>query len=193
VATPYNEYVTESGEEPLERALGWYPPVPTSIQSLNGRDNLVTQVGQFNPSAEELRLYSSLAVDIYYSNSSDRTPPQVTVIDGIFNSSTSMAEVKVGTADASGVREVLATYIVESVTPPKRTGRFHSVNLRFDPASQKWVGSFPAVSSTRFFVQIVDQAGNVAVAANKGRNYALGVRIEGCSPSCPIYLPMVVR
>lgn len=91
-----------------------------------------------------------------------------------------VAAVKVGAEDISGILSGLVTYTDGG-------GEWHSADLAYAPALAKWVAEIPAALSTRYFVQMVDGAGNVTVADNKGRYYA--VAFAGVKR----YLPAMAR
>jgi len=91
-----------------------------------------------------------------------------------------VAAVKVEADDLSGILSGLVTYTDGG-------GEWHSVDLAYAPALAKWVAEIPAALSTRYFVQRVDGAGNVTVADNKGRYYAVAF------PGVKRYLPLMTR
>ena len=60
------------------------------------------------------------------------------------------------------------------VTYTKGDGAWHSLALVYQPAMDKWTAEIPVTTTAaRYFVQLVDNAGNTSVADNKGRYYAL--------------------
>jgi len=57
-----------------------------------------------------------------------------------------------------------------------------------DPAGQRWIGSAPNIpANARYVLQAVDEAGNVALAMNKGDYIPLNYETQF------IYLPVVLR
>ncbi len=66
-----------------------------------------------------------------------------------------------------------------------------SIKLTFDAGSQKWRGSFTGDSNSRFYIQAVDNAGNVYTASNKG-NYYRPASERGIS-STNLYLPIIQK
>jgi hypothetical protein len=192
VAAPYNEYETATQEPQLADARGMYPLVPISLQQQGASANVVTQLGQYDAADGKLRLLQDVRAEVYYSlDQGDRLSPEATVIDGITRVGSNRVEVKVGAVDASGVERVVLSYI-QDVNQSVR--QLRSLDLRYDAATQKWVGSFEGNINSRYLVQIVDKAGNITTAANKGQYYTPGeVRAGGaCSGSC-VYLPVVAQ
>ncbi|MCX6043639.1 MAG: pre-peptidase C-terminal domain-containing protein [Chloroflexi bacterium] len=200
IGTPINEFVPRGAgdEATLDNSFGWYPPLPTEVRKLEGQTTLVVQLGQYQPATDQLRLFSGLDVDVVYSLSPDQTPPQVLVVDGLYNKDTGKVRVKAGVTDASGIKEVVLSYVENSSLA---AATFKSLNLQFNAASQKWEGSFNGGPTSRFFIQALDQGGNVASATNKGNFFTpaqdrLGstssVSCIGGGSFC-LYLPKIAR
>jgi len=187
VGTPINEFVSDA-EAALDSSFGWYPPSPVEVTALNGESNLLTQLSQFNASSNELRLLSNIEAEVYYSTSTDQTPPQIMVVDGLYSTATQKIQVKVGVVDASGMREVTVSYIEDT---RQTSTTIKSVKLTFDASSQKWRGSFPGNINSVFFIQAVDNAGNLLTANNKGNYYRAAS--ERAERSNFIYLPIIRR
>lgn len=188
VVSPVNDYLTQTTEAAFDDP-GWYPGVPAGLQNQGGRTSLVAQMGQYHPaaghdpSAGQARLYSSMELDLYYSLSTDQTPPRFTVVDGLYDRATGQVNLKVGAIDWTGVQRAVATYT-------RGDGRWDSVELSFDRRLHKWTGSFPGDTDSRYLVQVMDGAGNVAQATNKGLYYAPAV---APTPAVSVYLPLVLR
>lgn len=191
IGTPVNEYVPRGSadEITLDAIDSWYPPVPTSVRTHRDNAYLVTQLGQFNAESNALRLLSGVDVEIYYSTSSDQTPPEIVVVDALYDPVARLVHVKVGALDESGVKEVIVSYIEDERAA---TTNIRSIRLTFDAAAQKWRGSFPGDAHATYFVQVVDNAGNVATASNKGRYYRPS-EARAASSSGVVYLPLVSR
>jgi hypothetical protein len=192
VLEPYNEFMGAPAEGALASDEGWYPPVPVSLQtSAEGKATLTTQVGQYDAATGNLRLYSALDAEVYYGNSADQSPPQITVVDGLYKDG--QVEIKVGAVDPSGIREVFVSY----EDSRQNNAAIQSLKLTYSAASQKWVGKFPGGEYTRFFVQVVDNAGNVLADVNKGRKYTpapdtLDVKAAGpCGALFCAYIPTI--
>lgn len=191
IAAPVNEYVPAEPGGELPDPLALYPPLPAAVQEHNGIASLTTQVGQYDAAADGLRLLQSAQVELYYSTDPDTIGAQATVIDGITRAGSGRVAIKVGAVDPSGVARVLLSYIADVNAG---TRRLESIDLSYDAATSKWAGSFSGGAASRYLVQIVDGAGNVVTATNKGRYYQPGVvAAEGpCANRCT-YLPLVGR
>ena len=102
-------------------------------------------------------------------------------------------QVKVGATDEAGIRQVTVAYL-----NPSDPNHLQTQDLTFDAAAQVWSGVFRGSPATRFFVQVVDQAGNVTTAHNKGRYYSPSdgmqrtLPLPTCSGAC-VFLPAVMR
>ncbi len=174
VAQALNEYVTP--QEPGFAATGWTPALLTRINSQVRRATLVALLGQFHANDQIERIYRRLDLEIYYhAESADWVAPeQVTMQSALQNG---VASVEVWAADASGIAAVVVAYT-------NNDGVWQSVNLA--SVDDHWSGAFPAGASTRFFVQVVDGAGNVAALDNAG-NYFVPQESE----LLPVYLPII--
>jgi hypothetical protein len=117
-----------------------------------------------------------MSIGLYYSASPDWTPPTISYVGERVDRGLGVTSVKVAAEDMSGILKGLVTYT-------RGDGQWHSVELAYDEAADKWMGDLPAVSHALYFVQVVDKAGNVAIADNKGRYYEL--------PGGSLYLPMI--
>lgn len=171
IAVPYNEYATDDAEPDLGDPLGLYPAMPVSIQEHNGVSSLVTQLGQYDAVTEDMFLLEEVQLELYYSLDADQLSPETTVIDGVTPLGSGKVEVKVGAVDASGIERVVLSYI-EDISQNIR--QLKSMDLSYDSATLKWIGTFKGDTDSRFLVQIVDKAGNITTATNKGRYYQPG-------------------
>jgi hypothetical protein len=182
IAQPSNEWDNDWAEPPFT-SEGWWPPRPLSLQGVAaGRaftDTVLTQLGQYNGQTGAQRLYDGMSMSVYYSTSPDWTPPEITYVGERVEASGGSAIVKVGARDLSGILGGLVTYT-------QGDGKWHSQALAYHPATDKWTAQVPATTPARYFVQIVDKAGNVAVADNKGRYYEL----PGHNTT---YLPLILK
>lgn len=193
ITVPYNEYDTGNLEPALPNALGLYPPVPVALQQTNARASLVTQLGQYDAARQELRLFQDLQAEIYYSTDADQLAPEATVIDGITRAGSNRVEVKVGAVDTSGIKRAVVSYIQDI---NQSVSQLKSLDLSYDSAAQKWFGSFAGNTNSRYLVQVVDNAGNITTATNKGQYYKPG-QVEAaqsglCAGVCT-FLPWIAR
>ena len=174
IAAPLNEYVQDVGE-PSFQAAGWYPPVPFAAHGTLGQpagpQGVVMTLGQFNSQTGTGRQFSQMALATFYSNSPDAVPAQIQHVDGVLDPGAGQGNIKVETRDGSGVQRVVVAFTEQSGAG--QPGTWQSRDLTFDAPSAKWTGSITATTSTRFFVQVVDHAGNVAIDDNKGSYYAV--------------------
>jgi hypothetical protein len=148
---------------------------------------MVTLLGQYNDDDGTERLYNQMTFDTYYSTSSDTVPPAILHTDGVLDAVHTRGALKVEATDGSGVRRVVVAYT-------DGQGAWNSQDLVYDAAALKWVGAITGTLETRYFVQVVDGAGNVSVDDNKGQYHLLApsVRLIPTS-STLVYLPLVVR
>ncbi len=187
ILSPVNDYLTQTTEISLDADNGWFPATPLGLQNQEDYSNLVVQMGQYNTGSQEARLYNDMQVDLYYSTSSDRNAPEITVVDGLYDQNTGEVEVKVGAIDdASGIQTVIVVYNDPSNLMEK------SLSLHFDTDMHKWVGSFPGTPTTDYWVQAIDGAGNKTEATNKGVHFTPGEKpAEGSFHT--VYLPLVIK
>jgi len=185
IAVPVNDYMTQTVESTIDRE-GWTPALPVGIQQTDTYGNLVVQLGQYDATTGHLRLYSALDFDLYYSLSSDRRPPTVTVVTALYNVETNQISLKVGAVDETGVSRVVLNYTAGA-------GEWRSLELVFDANTYKWHGSFVGDLGSRYFVQAVDAVGNSELADNKGRYFTPVMITQASTASHAVYLPMVMR
>jgi hypothetical protein len=163
--------------EPSFDAPGWYPSVLFELNRFDTQASLALVLGQYHADQETERLYSDASFDIYYHDSAtDWKAPALTSLSSALQSGE--ATIVVEAADSSGIETVVVAYT-------SGTGTWESVEL--EASGIAWTGSFPASFETRFFVQIVDGAGNVTVGDHGGRYFTPG---QG---SYHVYLPFAVR
>jgi hypothetical protein len=179
----------ETTEISLDEYGGWYPNSPLGLQNQGETSNLLVQMGQYNANSREARLYNDMQVDLYYSLSSDQTGPEITVTDGLYDPDSGQISVKVGAADPSGIQQVVVVYSDRSASTDK------SLALQFDADMHKWTGAFPGSAETRYWVQVIDGAGNKTESTNKGLHFTPGVKqAENNSTSkYTVYLPLLVK
>jgi len=198
VARPHNEYVTDLSE-PAFQSEGWYPAIPFALQNgltvsdtAYAADMLVLSPGQFSGDSDggSVRLYSQISLSALYSDSPDATPPAVLHVDGVLEPATESGLIKVDASDPAGVQRVVVAFT-------RGDGVWHSQDLPYDPARLKATGVITdVVAGVRYFAQVADSAGNVAVADNKGRYYTLLPPLPlatGQGVEQRLYLPIVQK
>ncbi len=185
VAQPVNEWIpAEDWAEPAFAGEGWLPARPMGVQNLSSAgsaaDTLVTQLGQYNGQLQQERLYDSMNLDLYYSDSPDWTGPGITYVGERVDERRGIATVKVEATDLSGVLGGVVTYAHDD-------GQWHSIDLTYDAARMKWIAEIPAAPGNLYYVQMADNAGNVTVSTNKGRYYSIP------APLNRVYLSYISR
>ncbi|MEM7535345.1 MAG: pre-peptidase C-terminal domain-containing protein [Chloroflexota bacterium] len=186
IGLAYNEYVEDTAEANFAdtaEANGWYPRLPfaarvhqpLSSDAGSREENVIMTLGQFDATSGTERVYDAMTLNTFYSNSTDQIPPEIAFIDGILHetqegntegSTATTGEVKLETTDDLGIQQVVVAFT-------EGDGTWRSQDLDFNESAQKWTGTFTATLNTRYFVQVVDNAGNVTADDNKGRYYAL--------------------
>jgi hypothetical protein len=166
--------------EPAFVYEGWYPAQMAAINRLEVAtgtvERLVVIPAQYaNPGAE--RLYNSLTYQVYYSTDEDQVAPTIWRAEA--GQVPGRASFSLDVTDSSGIERVVVTYDLDD-------GRWHSFDLAYDAARERWWGELTlAGKSVNYFVQAVDKAGNVASSNNKGLFFE-PVTHEA-------YLPVVIR
>ena len=111
------------------------------------------------------------------------------MIDGITSEGSGKVQVKVGAVDASGVERVVLSYIRDI---NRSVNELQSFDLTYDGAKHKWIGTFDGDTNSRFLAQVVDKAGNITTAVNKGQYYRPG-QVKALEPGNRVFLPLVLR
>jgi hypothetical protein len=112
------------------------------------------------------RLFDEVDVDVLYSTADDWEAPAITAVRSATEGETAVITVEAD--DAGGVDRIVV--VADSGGPT-----WVAVDLTA-LGDGRWVGGLelPAGATATYFVQAVDQAGNVAVTSNKGRLYQAG-------------------
>jgi hypothetical protein len=143
---------------------GWYPTSMATVNRLPlGRETLerlVVLPAQYREGT--LRRYDSLTYELYASDSIDRLPPFIRLVSADRNGD--MVTFSSVVSSTTGVQRVVATYT-------DGQGTWRSLDLSYDPVSDRWSGSLTHTASLSFFIQAVDEDGDVAKALNKGQLY----------------------
>jgi hypothetical protein len=200
VTRPYNERVANE-PEPAFAAAGWHPTLPlqlrTGASELAADATIVSLMGQYHARERTERLYSQIVFDLLYSDDVDTVLADIISVAGIQDTAGQRSAIKVEAVDNRRIDEVVVAYT-------DGQGTWQSQNLEYDQQLHKWIGDIPAANAA-YFVQVVDEAGNVARADNKGQYYQISPFVElvapienrddggnGTEPE-HVYLPLVIR
>ena len=177
--------VTETAQpEPvLNPDLGWLPARPFFINRAGETPQLVATFALFNARTSELRLITSAGLNIYQAlrTNDDYSAPSILSAEmRTFDEQTALAA---QVFDAEGdVLAVYATFINDT--------QIWSVPLERDLEDvngERWIGETSDVGrDTGYFIQAVDEAGNVGLALGKGEYLQ-------AEPYYTLYLPLILR
>ena len=184
---------------PLQEGLGWSSPQLFAINHFDDDlSRLSATFALFNARSGELRLLREVEVEIFYTRpwNTDHTPPRILTARALRITDSDGLKLGANAANAGDV-ELEATAIDSEgavkqfyftfITPE----RIWSVPLEpdyNDPSGQRWLGSTSDIpANARYVLQAVDEAGNVAMAMNKGDYIPLNSEIRF------VYLPVVLR
>lgn len=152
-------------------APGWFPSVPVRLRTLppeaskwreGNEAQVVVTLGQFDSTTSTERVYDSAEVAVYYSASPDVKGPMV---DGVETRLVGdRHEVAVLAHDASTILGVYVTWTDGG-------GEWRSEWVAAPGGDGWWRATLPREAIA--LVQVVDRAGNVAVADNGGAFYRL--------------------
>ncbi len=191
-ASPLNEYTEENGSAaPVQQAAPLASPFRLRTRGNNAY--LTTEVGDYDERSGLQYVYADLKAQVYYSNSTDKAAPVLTVVDGIYDAASGLVHVKVGASDLSGIHDVFVSYIADLRQP---AGTIDVVQLMWDAKSQKWLGSFPGTANSGFIAQVVDNAGNMAEGSDKGNFHQVAVasdNLRNTPITNQLFLPLISR
>jgi len=169
----------------------WFPTVPVQVHGADWTEQpgglvvgsteatVLLSAGQYSTCLQSERLFSEILLDDYYTASADRTPPTIqSVAEALAGAAT---QVTVEVADDGTVLRVAATY-------DDGRGAWRTVDLALDPGTKRWLGTVPA--GAPYFVQAVDEGGNVSVDDNEGRYHGPA---PSCRPAKTVHLPFAER
>ncbi len=125
------------------------------------RQRLVVVPGQYRGTETftRQRLFSHVGVRVFYSSSSDYTPPDVTSATATDDGATTTF--RVNAADGSGVHRVVVLW---------RDADTDWTSAELTDTGPGWTATIPqTVEGIEWFAQAVDEAGNVSVFSSKGR------------------------
>jgi len=164
--------------EPDFDVTGWFPAKPFMLNRFGGRDRLVLVAGQYNSALGVERLHDNAELTVYYSQSDDFAPPAIVDVQALQSENRIHFEVRA--FDPSGLHRVVVAY-------DDGYGEWRTMDLIPDRLGTMWSGDLStSPGRLSFFVQAVDEAGNVSIGANKGLFF---------EPSFPhtVFLPLVLR
>ncbi|MDY6834567.1 MAG: NosD domain-containing protein, partial [Chloroflexota bacterium] len=176
IARPVDDH---SLYEPQFINQGWYPSKMHTILSLytpSGLEqSLVLTPGQFITTGIENnhvvgteRIYGEMSYQIYYSDSDDYSPPVIEEVRRVAGNPSTEFAIKV-IDEVSPVQHVIVMW-----THSTKDNEWRSLELSDLDADNVWTGSIeidPDKGDIDFFVQAVDEAGNVGMSTNKGHYF----------------------
>lgn len=135
-----------------------HPNQPTSLISTD-LTKMTVYTGYYDDAKEIETIFNTMNFSIYYSNSTDKTPP--TIIDpgqgnNLHTLNGTLCQFSVEANDASGIYRVIITY-TEGISS------WQSLDLSYNPSNLKWEGNLNLKRNINYFVQAIDNAGNVKV------------------------------
>ncbi|MGD9092288.1 MAG: hypothetical protein PVF74_05545, partial [Anaerolineales bacterium] len=164
----------DSLHEPSFNAPGWYPSKLWSINRFGDQNRSTLVFGQFDPDLDIERLYDNLVLETFYSaDTSDYDPP---LIWGLASDPYSNP-VEIGFA--ATVDDAVQVWVTVSF-PNGDGGRLESfplslitpANLAEGQEPDLWEGRVPLDPAepipTEYYIQAIDEAGNVATASKEG-------------------------
>ncbi|KAA3664610.1 MAG: hypothetical protein DWQ04_04815, partial [Chloroflexi bacterium] len=168
--------ITEDSDLPLWQAEPpfafdrWVPASWSLINSIRTADGLqqrlVVMPAHYRALDEQIgieRLFDEMTYTVYYANSEDRTPPSIWAVRNLPGIGEFTIEVEA--TDFAGVRRVVVAYNTGD-------GIWLTVDMTQSPNDEDfWTTTLPLKPTVEYFVQVVDEVGNVAVSNNKGRYF----------------------
>jgi hypothetical protein len=175
--------VSETAQaEPDLQVGAWLPAKGWALNRFGDSPRLVVVGGQFSrddgaENENDLgveRVYSSMELRPYYSDQDDDYLPPV-IWDVTRSCRADQLQVAVETEDESGIHAVVVTHRPPAeLEAPAASGSWSSFELSDGDGDGVWTGALPVSNletclKISFFVQAVDEAGNVQMSGNKGR------------------------
>jgi len=176
---PLIEYYQKS-DLPIELPTGeereWFPARISKINSIRyprrhaeSRQYLIIITGQYKgpigPSAKGMeRIYDELSFDLYYASPDDETnPPSINNVSH-YRINRDITITVNARDDKSGIRRVIITYTDINGT----WGEWRSEDCE-PKEGDLWTCNLPTEEDIEYFVQAVDNAGNVAIYDTEGQ------------------------
>ncbi len=165
---------------------GFFPAIPFTVNIIEAQGGLpplqrfVFVAGQYNRNTGEERLYQELRYSTYYTaTETDETPPVVGDPSTVVSGDRVLVNVEASDLEGKPLYRVLLLWT-------DGEGEWNKLDLDQSPSNPLvWEGTLQKEEGLEFFVQAVDQWGNVAYADNRGRYYR---PLEGGGPE-PTPLP----
>lgn len=178
VGTASSSTYSPGGESPIGPMAGSFiptvnatnPQVPTSL-TLTDLSRMTVNTGYWEQgSGVETRFDQMGFVVYYHSNSADRTAP--TPADpgesGSLHTLTGLtANFSLALSDASGIYRAVVTYT-------DRVSKWQSFDLAYNSGTSRWEGSLTCRRNVLYYVQVVDNAGNVGYLKKTGADQVPG-------------------
>jgi hypothetical protein len=176
----YDLNATQSFTEPTFQESNYYPATLQVPNELLNRDDsrerqFTTLTGQFNSRDIAARVYETMTVQNYFSSLAEFEPPQIIQVAHTYVNG--QLTVTVNLTDPVGLYKVLMVY-------DPRDLFIYSVELTDANGDGVWTTSLPITSTATYYIQAVDNAGNVALDDNHGQHYAVWQHL---------YLPLITR
>jgi subtilisin-like proprotein convertase family protein len=164
---------TDQGEGPLPSGSRFIPGVRASFGTAGGAGmrgigqvgytNMLVHTGFYESATQTESRFEDMQFVVYYSNSTDITAPLVAdpgvgghhILNGLTATFTAQA------TDGSGVYRVVVTY------HDPRTSQWGSLGL-INTTGNTWTGTLALKGSIEYYVQTVDNAGNVGMRSVTG-------------------------
>jgi hypothetical protein len=173
---------TRLPEPALNPDIGWMPARPFVINNAGETPRLAATFALFNARTNELRLIDEAAISVLRApkNRSDYTAPHISASSATIDNRGIHITARVSDNE-SEVEHVYATFVSST--------RIWTVPLARDSndlTGEFWTGNAPyAGLNVSYFIQAIDEAGNVGIAAAKGDYLEIEPR--------RLYLPLVFR
>ncbi|MFQ5419943.1 MAG: hypothetical protein ACE5EY_06225, partial [Anaerolineae bacterium] len=148
----------------------WIPATWSLINSIRTADGLQQRLviipAQYHALNEQIgveRLLDVMTYTVYYATTEDRTPPSIWTVRNLPDNGQFTIEVE--TTDFAGIRRAVVAYTTGD-------GVWSTVDMVQHPNDEDfWTTTLPLIPAVEYFVQVVDEVGNVAVNNNKGRYF----------------------
>lgn len=128
--------------------------------------NSVLASGYFDSNNSTEFTFNNMQLTVYYSNSADTTAPLFVDpgASGFHTVSGVIASFSASVSDASGIYRVIVTY------DDHRTNQWNSFDLTFNSNTNKWEGFLSLKGSITYYVQALDNAGNLGIISLTGQD-----------------------